>query len=348
MRRILVVRTDRMGDVVLSTPLLRALRRTFPDAFLGMLVRPYARDLLLHNPHVSEILLDDAAGRHAGRSGFRRLVGEIRARRFDTALLLLPTKRAAHALFWAGIPRRIGVGRKPYEVWTLMQSVSRHKYIPLRHEADYCLDLGRKIGVRAGASAADLATELFLTGPERSAARERFAALGAQPDDVLIGIHPTSGGSSPNWQPGRYVELAARLLSTVPGPIRIVVTGEETGPAFGAPPQVLDVRGPRPLRELMADLSCLRLFISASTGPMHAAAALGVPTVSLFCPLPACSPQLWGPQGNTAHFVLPPPGQCPGRCPADPKSCRFEAIGVEPVAQVVANALLTAEPRRRA
>ena len=339
LRRILVVRTDRMGDVVLATPLLRALRRTFPEAFLAALVRPYARDLLLHNPHLNELMVDDAGGVHAGRAGFRRLVRDLRARRFDTALLLLPTKRAAHALFWAGIPRRIGVGRKPYEVLTFMQSVSRNKYIPLRHEADYCLDLGRRIGVRAGRSAADLAAELFVTTPEHAAAQARFAALGAAPGDVLVGIHSTSGGSSPNWEAGRYVQLVTQLLEQLPGSVRIVVTGEDPVPAFPASPRVFDVRGKRPLRDLLADLANLRVLVSASTGPMHAAAALGVPTVSLFCPLPACSPQLWGPRGNTARILMPPDGCCPGRCPRDPKECRFEEISIASVAGAVVAAL---------
>jgi len=69
---------------------------------------------------------------------------------------------------------------------------------------------------------------------------------------------------------------------------------------------------------------------------MHVAAALGVPTVSLFCPLPACSPALWGPQGNAFQIILPPPGCCPGRCPHDPKNCRFVEIEV---GEVVASVL---------
>lgn len=344
MRRILVVRTDRMGDVVLATPLVRALRRTFPGAFLAALVRPYTRDLLLHNPHLNEVLVDDATGTHAGRAGFRRLVRDLRARRFDTALLLLPTKRAAYALFWAGIPRRIGVGRKPYEVLTGMQSVSRQKYIPLRHEADYCLDLGRKVGVRAGNTPAELAAELFLTPAERAAARARHAARGVAAGDVLVGIHPASGGSSPNWDPARYVQLAALLLATTPAHVRIVVTGEERAPAFPASPRVLDQRGARPMRDLLADLAALDVLVSASTGPMHAAAGLGVPTVSLFCRLPACSPQLWGPQGNAARLILPAEGACPGRCPPDPKACRFEEIPVEAVAAAVRE--MTATPSK--
>jgi heptosyltransferase-2 len=334
-RRILVVRTDRMGDVVLATPLIRALRHTYPNAYLAALVRPYGRDLLLHNPHLDTVLVDDESGGHAGRRGLARLVLELRRQRFDTALLLLPTQRAAWVLFWAGIPRRIGVGHKLYEVLTLMQSVSRNKYVPLRHEADYCLDLGRRIGVRTGNLAEALAPELFVTGTERAAARARFEAAGVQAGDFLLGVHATSGGSSPNWVPERYVQLVTRVLEARPAGVRVVLTGEDVSPAHPASPRIIDTRGRRPLRALLADLSQLGALVSASTGPMHAAAALRVPTISLFCPLPACSPELWGPQGNESRILVPPEGTCPGRCRPDPKTCRFVAISVEAAARVV-------------
>ncbi len=346
-RRILVVRTDRMGDVVLATPLVRALRRTFPNAHLAALVRPYGRDLWLHNPHLDTVLVDDTQGAHAGRRGFMRLVWELQRQRFDTALLLLPTKRAAWALFWAGIPRRIGVGHKIYEVMTGMQSVSRHKYIPMRHEADYCLDLGRKIGVQADATPETLATELFVTSAERATAQAELQSAGAAPGDFLLGLHSTSGGSSPNWQPERYVELATHVLEQQPAGLRIVLTGEETTPAYPASAHLIDRRGRRPLRALLADLSQLGALVSASTGPMHAAAALRVPTISLFCPSGACSPLLWGPQGNEARIVLPAAGACPGRCPRDPKQCRFEEISVESVVEAI-ETRRAAAPRRHA
>jgi heptosyltransferase-2 len=71
------------------------------------------------------------------------------------------------------------------------------------------------------------------------------------------------------------------------------------------------------------------VLVSASTGPMHLAAGLKTPTVSMFCPLTACSPELWGPRGNLADVVLPPEGYCQGRCPGDPHVCEFEG-GIEP------------------
>jgi heptosyltransferase-2 len=338
-RRILVVRTDRIGDVVLATPLLRALRRTFPDAFLAALVRPYTRDVLVHNPHLDTILTDDPHGADAGGRGFRRQVAALRRHRFDTALLLMPTERAAWLLFWAGIPRRIGVGRKFYEVVTGMRSVSRHRYVPLRHEADYCLDLGRAIGVRADA-APDLAPEVFVTDGERAAARRELGSAGIDDSGFLVGLHPTGGGSAPNWDAGRWVALAAALLQQAHDGVRIVVSGEMASPPFPPSPHLVDRRGRRPLHALMADLACCNLVVAPSTGPLHLAAALGVPTIGLYCPLPACSPALWGPLGDAARVVVPPAGCCPGRCPRDPKQCRFEEIGVESVAAEVRAAMV--------
>ncbi len=330
-RRILVVRTDRLGDVVLATPLIRALRQAIPDAYVAAMVRPYARDVLLHNPNLNEILIDDYERDHRGRKGFWRQVRMLRERHFDTALLLLPTERAAWMLFFAGIPTRVGVGLKFYEAVTFMKTVSRRKYIPLRHEADYCLDLGRKIGVQVD----DLTTEIFLTDEERELVRRVLKDAGAQEDDFLLGIHPESGGSSPNWTVQRYAELSQKLLSRGPVKLRIVITGERQEAAFPRSERIIDLRQRLTVRQLVSVIAQFRCLFSSSTGPMHIAAALKVPTVSMFCPLPACSPQLWGPKGNQARVIQPPEGYCQGRCPGDPKVCEFEEISADLAADVI-------------
>jgi heptosyltransferase-2 len=298
------------------------------------MVRPYAHDVLQGNPHLNEVLVDDPEGEHAGRSGFWSQVRALRRLHFDTALLLLPTERLAWMLFCAGIRTRYGVGTRLYQVLTLMRSVSRRKYVPLRHEADYCLDLGRAIGARSD----DLSTEVFLTEEEKRVARERLEGLrrgGSRDGDdlVWIGVHPGSGRSAPNWRVERYVELAEMLLRD--GRVRIALTGSAAETALAAPfarlgaERVVDFVGKLSLRELMGVLSQEVVLVSSSTGPMHLAAALRVPTVSMFCPISACSPELWGPKGNRAEVILPPEGYCRRRCPGDPHVCEFEG-GIDP------------------
>ncbi len=324
-QRILIVRTDRIGDVVLATPLIRAVRQAYPAAFIAVMVRPYAVPILKWNPSIDEIIVDDFDGKHKGRTGFWKQVAAIRKRRFNTALLLFPTERAAWMLFWAGIRTRIGVGHKLYELLTFMRTVSRHRYIPLRHEADYCLDLGRAIGVRSN----DLSTEIFITEEEREDARKFLEALGVDHSKTIMGINPGSGRSSPNWTIENYITFAGELLDRYDVTIIVSGTERELVDAFRNINKPKIIRLPElPLRQFIAVLSHYNFFFSASTGPMHIAAALKIPTLSLFCPLPACSPQLWGPQGNISEVVIAPDSVCQTTCEKDPHICTMQEVGI--------------------
>ena len=324
-RRILVIRPDRVGDVVLATPVIRALRRHFPDAFLAAMVRPATEPVLRGNPHLDEILIDDWEQTHAGTRGAldrRRL---LRARRFDTALMLLPTERHAWMTVLAGIRTRIGVGTKLYQVLTFTRTVSRRKYIPLRHEADYSLDLARAIGVPThGDLAEHLRTEVFLSDAERADARERLRAAGRVPERPLVSVHPESGRSAPNWTLPMYRDFVSSLRNNIPDAQVLIPASPgntDVRALFGdADPDGILLLEPD-LRRMMGMIAEARVVVSASTGPMHLAAALGIPTVSLFCPLPACSPTLWGPQGNRAITLFPPDDYCQTRCPGDPHVC---------------------------
>jgi heptosyltransferase-2 len=331
-RRILVIRPDRIGDVTLATPVIRALRQTFPDAYLAALVRPATEPVLRRSPHLDDILIDDWELSHAGRKGFFDRLGMLRRHRFDTALMMLPTERHAWMTFLAGIRTRIGVGTKLYQIITLASSVSRRKYIPLRHEADYCMDLARAIGVKSD----DLRTEVFLSEEEKETAVNRLREAGYRPGTPLISVHPESGHSAPNWGPAIYLDLVMKLLAGFPNAqVLVNVTpGSNSMRALFEPLReqgLIFPDGSKDLRMLMGLLAEAQVAVSASTGPMHLAAALGTPTVSLFCPLPACSPKLWGPQGNRSLIILPPDDYCRTRCPGDPHICTFED-GIDPSA----------------
>ncbi|MBR9977649.1 MAG: glycosyltransferase family 9 protein [Bacteroidetes bacterium] len=331
-RRILVIRPDRVGDVTLTTPVIRALRRSFPDAYLAALVRPATEAVLRRNPNLDTILIDDLDNTHAGYGGFFNRLRMLRSHHFDTALMLLPTERHAWMTFFAGIRTRIGVGNKLYQVLTFARTVSRNKYIPLRHEADYSLDLARAIG----AGSDDLSVEVFLTDEERRDARARLRNAGRRGDRPLISIHPESGGSAPNWDLATYRVFIERLLESLPGVdvlVDITPGNSEARKTFEAfkTPGVL-IPGPADLRMLMGFLAEADIVVSSSSGPMHLAAAVKTVTVSLFCPLPACSVALWGPQGNTSRIVLPHDDYCRTRCPGDPHVCTFtDGIGVDDV-----------------
>lgn len=288
-------------------------------------MRPATEPVLRNNPHLNDILIDDWEGRHAGRSGFFDRLRMLRRHRFDTALMLLPTERHAWMTFLAGIPRRVGVGTKLYQVLTFARSVSRRKYTPLRHEADYCLDLARSIGAEDDG----LATEVFLEDQERDAAAARLRSLGWTPDRRTISLHPESGRSAPNWEAEKYRDFVQETRTRFPDAQVVVnITPANTAvrdlfAPFASDRVFLPDNG-GDLRMVMGFIAHASVAVSASTGPMHLAAALRIPTVSLFCPLTACHPKLWGPQGNQAVTLLPPEDYCQQRCPGDPHICTLK------------------------
>jgi heptosyltransferase-2 len=313
--RILVSRIDRIGDVVLSTPIPREIKRANPDSYVAVLVRKYTGDIYPNNPHLDKIILYDGENEKSPKSFFQ-LVNEIRKFRFTHAFMLLPNERLNWILFFSGIPYRIGVGHKLYQFLSFSKYVDRNKYIPLRHEADYCLDMVRKIGIEPKS----MEPEIFLSADEivkRDGQKRKFSPNG----EVVIGINTTSGKSSPNLTAEEYRKVIVRLSEEKN--IRIAVTDNN-------PPEVIkyikNVFYPNiglSLRESVINLSVLDLLVSASTGPMHICAALKVPTISVFCPLPACSPKLWGPLSNKSEIILPEENYCSTVCPGDPHICDF-------------------------
>ncbi len=334
-RRILIIRPDRIGDVVLTTPLIRAVKESFPDSFIGVMVNSVSGVLLQHNPHIDILITDDPQGKDSGRSGFWNQIITIRKFDFDTGLMPLPRERHAWMMFLSGIKRRIGVGGKLYQIITAMNTVSRNKYIPIRHEADYIMDLGRKIGVIND----DIRPELFITSVEREQAKQILIKAGFDISKPIIGINPSSNRSVPNWTPNRYVDLINTLPSDYQLFINIGIRNEELERHFSQFKDKNLIYSGNDLRELIALCSFCSVLVSSSTGTQHIAAALKIPTVTMFCPLTACSPKLWGSLGNRSETILPPKGYCQDRCPGDPKICFLDEITVESVVAQIKNVI---------
>jgi ADP-heptose:LPS heptosyltransferase len=202
------------------------------------------------------------------------------------------------------------------------------------------MDLGRRIGVTDN----NLTPELFPSDEEKQIALRRLISKGINPSKAIVGINPSSGGSVPNWTPKRYIELILSLAERYQIVINISKKDVEIE-KFLEPilrPGIATDSGE--IRELIALCAGMDVLVSSSTGTMHIAAALGIPTVSLFCPLTACSPQLWGPLGNRAEVILPGPNYCQVQCPRDPKICPLEDIEVATVVQRVEKILRERRP----
>ncbi len=315
--RLLITRVDRIGDVVLSTPIPREIKRKYPDSFVAVLVRDYTKDIYKNNPYVDEIIVYN---KDENDFSFWQMVKRLRKYKFNYAFMLLPDERLNWLLFFCSIKNRIGVGHKLYQFLSFTKYVNRRKYIPLRHEADYCLDMIRKIGIEPQT----INPEIYLSSEEKQKVSEIKKTLSSN-KKTIIGINSTSGNSAPNLQPEEYKKIIYKLLEF--DNIKVVVTD------FNPPADLQNINGidyinkGKPLRESILNFAAIDILISSSTGPMHIAAALNIKTISLFCPLNACSPKLWGPLGNISEIILPKKSYCSTVCPGDPKKCDFAGDG---------------------
>ena len=339
MKRILVVRTDRVGDVVMITPTLRELRKTNPDAFIGTLTQPHTKNILLNNPNVDVNIVDDLE-----KGSYWSVVKEIRKHKFTHGLLIMPTERAAYQMFLAGIPNRIGVGHKLYEVITLMRSVSRNNYIPLRHEADYDMDLARKIGVKSG----NLLPEIFLTETEKAKAEDFYKTNGLTNKDKIIMIHTGSKGSAPNWSEDKYFALIKNILSKYDSNFKLFLTAFEMTSQFLKKikklhsDRIFDVSNELSnLRDLIIAISKADIFIGSSTGPLHIADALMVKSIGLFCSRPMSCSVHWGVLNDVSVNLEISKEYCKKNCSSDQNTCAFEdGIKIEQVLESMNKLLL--------
>jgi heptosyltransferase-2 len=316
-----VIRLDRIGDVVLSTPVLQSLRQSFPSAHLAMMVRPVCRELIEGNPSVDEVLLYDKDRIGRGLLNGLRFALGLRRHRFDTALVLHPTVRS-HLLVWlAGIPVRIGYARKAGGLLT--HRLAHRKQEGAKSEADYALDMLRVFGIDPPAPPPFVPVDPGHARRIDQWLREQ--GLGAE--TRLVAVHPASSARSKRWAPERFAEVADRLAQE--RATRVVLIGAEADAAHtqamaGAMrSRPLDLSGKLSLGELAALLARCRLLIANDSGPVHIAAAVGTPVVAIFGRnQPGLGARRWGPLG-AGHVVLQKDVGCP-TCPAE--DCRIDFL----------------------
>jgi lipopolysaccharide heptosyltransferase II len=302
-KRILVVRTDRMGDMILSTPVLKALRLAYPNAYLAVLVRPYTREVVQGNPYIDEVIVYDKEKYDRNLLRFLSFIGLIRKRRFDCALVLHPTNRDHLITFLSGIRRRIGYDRKMG--FLLSDRIVHDKQQGTRHESDYALDMVRFLGI-------DPQEKEFFVPVDQEAekwAEGMLADAGIKASDRIVVINPGASCPSKIWPSQRYAavadELAARGFHTIvlAGPDSL---DQNTAAAVMAhmKTKAIDCIGKAPIPQTASLFRRSSLVISADTGPMHIAAAVGVPLIAIFGRnQPGISPKRWGPI-NANSIVL--------------------------------------------
>ncbi len=294
--RILIARTDRLGDVVLSTPVIKFLREKYPRAYIAFMVRPENRDVVANNPYLDEVLLYDK--NHYHKSLFKTLVFALglRKKKFDTAIALHPENRVHIMLFVAGIPVRIGYDRKLGVLLT--KRLPHHKQEGLKHEIDYNFELIKELGLDT--EGADRRPYMVTSSADKELVDSVLRDHDLKRD--MIAVHPGASCPSKRWMPERFAEVAKRLSREYKADI-VLVGGDETVEysrvvASSIGPEARNFTGMLRVGELAELLSRCRVFISNDSGPVHVAVARGTPVVVIFGRKdPGLSPRRWGPVG---------------------------------------------------
>jgi len=288
-RRLLVRGPNWIGDAVMCEPALSEVRRLFPEAEVTLLVKPIIAELLAHHPAVDLTLVYEDRRKYAGLAGKWALADELRRRRFDLAILFQNAFEAALISFLAGIARRYGYATDG-RGWLLTDPIERGSKTVCKHQVQYYLDLLRPLGDIGSV----VSPRLFLSEQEEREMTAKLAERGVGAGDLVIGLNPGSTyGGAKRWLPDRFAETAQRVADDQHRSGRqahVVIVGAKGEEALARSiaerlrlPTVV-LAGQTTVRELMAVTKRCDLFLTNDTGPMHMAAAFGVPVVAVFGP----------------------------------------------------------------
>ncbi len=357
-QHVLVVRLDRVGDVVLTVPMLRALRRALPSARITLLVDPAVVDLLGPCPLVDEVVpFDLTAGGRARRVAAAALARARRAVGGGFDLALFPRWEPDHlrgtspAVAWLSRRRighapgpRAGRGGPPPadEVW-LTDLVHGPR---VAHEIERSLDVVRALGVRVEGPHA---LELWTTSDDEAWASAFLRGVTGESGAGTATLAVGASAGRRRWPVERYAEVAAWLHSRY-GLRAVLVGGPEDRRAArklaGAPWLAADATGRASLRQAVALMRRTSLYVGGDTGPMHMAAAVGIPVLAVSCH-PATgaedhenSPARFGPWCPRSAVVRPPAPTAPCRdgCESLDAHCIL-SVSVDAVLEVLAGLL---------
>ena len=337
--RLLVRLPNWVGDIMMALPAVQALRAALPDARIVGMARPAHVELATRIRGLNDVLA--AAPRTGGgrfRASWVAFTG-LRRARFDAAVVMAPSFEAALTIWLAGIPIRVG-----HETDHRSALLNRVVGVRETHRADGFLDLVREFGIEEQAEPA----ALELSELDRRFADEFFNGVGVDREARPIFVNPAAAKRPRAWSSDRFRELSDAVASAHPD-VPVIVHDH---PPFEAPEgwpisqQIHGLSGANlSLVELAAVIEKCCLYVGNDSGPMHLAAALGVPTVGIYG---SSSPQRTSPRGanGAAHIVVSAGFECsPCRerffdeCPSPPSAEQrppcLEAIDVETVAASV-------------
>jgi len=315
LKKFLIINPFGIGDVLFTTPVIRAIKDSYPDAFLGYWCNERVAGVLKSNPKINLIfsLSRGDIKKIYNRSRFEGickslgLLRRIKKERFDICIDLSLEHHYSFIAKLLGIRKRVGFNYKKRGRF-LTHKIDLDGYSS-KHVVEYYLDLLNIIGIKPKTTDLDL----YVNDADKIKAKNLLKYYGVTSEDLIIGIAPGAGGSwgkdasLKHWPAIKFAQLANRICEDLKA--KILILGDESERAIAdiivniMQHKAIDLVGKTTLEELAAVISNLKILITNDGGPLHMAVALGVKTVSIFGPV---SEVVYGPypQDNTRHIVL--------------------------------------------
>jgi len=302
-KNILIVRTDRIGDVVLSLPMAELIKKKYPECKVTYFIRDYTSSLIDNNPFIDEVVLAEELD---GKILFGKNLKKIKSKKFDTCVVVNPTLTISLMMFLSRIQCRIGTGYRWYS-FLFNKKVFEHRKYAEKHELEYNITLLNKINIDFKDFSNEIKFHLNVNGKSSEKINSILYENGFKSGNKIVIIHPGSGGSSVDLPNEKLIELTRRISNL--NNVTIIITGSKSESdlckQFEISESIINLSGQLDLSLLKALINRADLFISNSTGPMHIAAALGVHVIGFFPKILSCSQKRWGPYTEKKTIFIP-------------------------------------------
>ncbi|MDF1611130.1 glycosyltransferase family 9 protein [Stygiobacter electus] len=308
-KRILIVRTDRIGDVILTLPLASILKKYFPNSEITFLVRDYTKSLTKNNLFIDKTI---TLIEKNNKPKFFENINQLK-NKFDVCVVAYPTFWVSLILFFSSIKIRIGSGYRWYS-FLFNKKIYEHRKYGEHHELEYNVNLLKPLGIfeTPQKDKIDFGIQIdnsFLNKIENFLNDNKILK-----DKKIIIVHPGSGGSAIDLPKEKMKYLVDELSKDKN--IVLIITGskneKELCQSMIVNENVINTAGEFNLNELIALISKAEVVIANSTGPIHIATALGKNIIGFYPKFAAASPKRWGPY--TSKAVLFQPSVCDGNC----------------------------------
>ena len=277
MERILLIRFGSLGDVVLTTPAIRAARKAFPDSHIAMVVGNRSADIVSANPHLDEIIIFHRQAKKL--SELRRVAALLRERDFSVSIDMQRKFHSSLLAYMGKVNQRIGYHHPGGFLCTIRIPDNENK-----HSVDRNLDLLKPLGVVD----ADREPEMFLSREDRDYADSVFEERGLSSKSPVVGMFPGAGWRPRCWSAERFAAIGDLAVEQYEAGV-VVFGGPDEADILDTVAQnmkspVVLMKDRVTLRQLGAMIEKCDLFLSNDTGPMHISVAVKTPTIALFGP----------------------------------------------------------------